>query len=300
MKVFLSSTYRDLIKHRAAATAALERLAVPTGRMEIFGARAEEPLTACIEEIEKCDLFVGVYAHRYGFTPNDEDRSITEIEYDYAKAREKPIFCFIVDEGFRWAKSLKEEEPGKGRLQLFLTTKIRARHVVDTFRSPDDLGSKVGTAIGRHLLDETGRRTRELHARALDLSISHDGDSVSVWITNVGTHVIEDIEVNAIPADDDWFERTHGPLPRLTSPGHGAVEITYPIAGGWFYARVQRLSPNRGVALGTFSLRPTDYTEMDVDVFWNDHGGLQRKSHATCNVRGTTGSISLKPRGQRA
>ena len=37
MKIFLSSTYADLIEYRQAAAEALERLDQQVGRMEIFG-----------------------------------------------------------------------------------------------------------------------------------------------------------------------------------------------------------------------------------------------------------------------
>ncbi len=52
--------------------------------MEVFGARPEEPTTACFAEIEKCDLLIGVYAHRYGFIPSGAEFSITEQELDHA------------------------------------------------------------------------------------------------------------------------------------------------------------------------------------------------------------------------
>ena len=67
MKAFLSSTYKNLIEHRSAAVVALQRLGQEAGYMEVFGARAEEPLQACFSEIEACDVFIGIYAHRYGF-----------------------------------------------------------------------------------------------------------------------------------------------------------------------------------------------------------------------------------------
>jgi len=296
MKVFLSSTFRDLIKHREATASALERLALPSGRMEVFGARAEEPLTASLEEIDTCDLFIGVYAHRYGFTPPGTQKSITELEYDHAAATDKTIFCFIVDAQAEWDESLIEREPGKSLLQQFLSKKIRTRHVPDTFRTADDLAAKVATAVGRYLIDEAGRLAKERHSRALDITLAHEGTSATVWVSNVGTHVIRDVEINAIPADDDWFERTHGPLPRLTSSGHKSVELTYPILGGWFHARVDQLSPNRGVGLATLALTPKDYTQIDIDAFWNDHAGLQRKSHGMVDVRLTSGSVSMQPR----
>jgi uncharacterized protein DUF4062 len=52
MKVFLSSTYEDLREHRAKAAQAIERLGQHGIRMEVFGARADEATTACLEEIE--------------------------------------------------------------------------------------------------------------------------------------------------------------------------------------------------------------------------------------------------------
>jgi hypothetical protein len=71
MKIFLSSTYVDLIEYRQAATEALERLGQQVGRNESFGAQPVEPSDACLSEIEDCDRFVGIYAHRYGYIPAD-------------------------------------------------------------------------------------------------------------------------------------------------------------------------------------------------------------------------------------
>jgi hypothetical protein len=78
MKTFLSSTYVDLASHRKAAAEAIERLGQQVGRMEVFGARPVEPSAACLAEIDECDLFVGIYAHRYGHIPNGSHVSITE------------------------------------------------------------------------------------------------------------------------------------------------------------------------------------------------------------------------------
>ena len=53
MKVFTSSTYKDLIEYRAAAIEAVEGTSYQAVKMEVFGARSEEPLKACLEEITK-------------------------------------------------------------------------------------------------------------------------------------------------------------------------------------------------------------------------------------------------------
>ena len=85
MKVFLSSTYVDLIEHRRQAAEALERLGQQAGRMEIFGARLEEPQEACLREIDTCDMFVGIYAHRYGYIPPGSEQLIIKSEFRHAK-----------------------------------------------------------------------------------------------------------------------------------------------------------------------------------------------------------------------
>ncbi len=111
------STYQDLVAHRKAAAEALERLGQQTGRMEVFSARPEEPLTARIAEIDECDLFVGIYAHRYGFVPKGATTSITETELDHAVRSNKPIFCFVVHDDHPWPPKMIEEGTGIERLK---------------------------------------------------------------------------------------------------------------------------------------------------------------------------------------
>jgi hypothetical protein len=102
-----------LIEHRRYAADAIERLGQQTSRMEVFGARPEEPLEACIQEIDQSDLFVGIYAHRYGYIPEGSDVSITESEFQYAKRKEKALLCFIVDEDHPWPPPMIDGDPGQ-------------------------------------------------------------------------------------------------------------------------------------------------------------------------------------------
>jgi len=95
VRVFLSSTYLDLKKYRDLVAEAIARLGNSTSRMEIFGARPEAPPFACLHEVEQCDLFVRIYAHRYGYVPPGQVVSITEEEYRYAKSLGKSIFAIL-------------------------------------------------------------------------------------------------------------------------------------------------------------------------------------------------------------
>jgi hypothetical protein len=150
MKVFLSSTYIDLINHRKLAAEALERLKLEVGRMEVFGARPDEPSKACLNEVEDCELFIGIYAHRYGHIPKGGRVSITEAELRCAQDNGKAIFCFVIDDNYPWPPKFIDDDPGKVKLNI-LKTMIRERFTIDTFGTPEDLAYKIASSIGRYI-----------------------------------------------------------------------------------------------------------------------------------------------------
>jgi len=151
MKIFLSSTYQDLIGHREAAARAVERLGQQGVRMEVFGARPLEATSASLEEIVHSDALVGIYAHRYGHVPVGQLKSITEQEFDFALEKQKSTFCFVVDEEYPWSPKHVDAEPGRTRLREFLK-RLREKVVTDTFTTPEDLAFKVASSLGRFLL----------------------------------------------------------------------------------------------------------------------------------------------------
>ena len=130
------------------------------------------------------------------------------------------------------------------------------------------------------------------HARAVGLRVSQYGNEMTLSITNRGTHLITDIEINAIPDDENWHETTHGSLPLVKDKSTGVIS---PIMGGWFLAHVARLSPNRGIGIVTWQPSESYFTQIDFDVFWIDHTGMQRKSHAEFDVT-VEGQVELIPR----
>jgi tetratricopeptide (TPR) repeat protein len=150
VRTFLSSTYLDLAEYRRVTATALERLGQAVERMEIFGARPDEPTFASFDEVQRCDLFVGIYAHRYGHVPARSGASITEQEFDKARQLRKPLFCFVVHDDFPWPPKWVEGEPGRSRLMAF-KERLGQLYVRDTFTTPDDLGLKVAAAVGRHV-----------------------------------------------------------------------------------------------------------------------------------------------------
>ncbi len=110
MKVFISSTHKDLVDHRAKVAEAVERLGQQGVRMVVFGARPSEATEASLDEVDVSEVFVGIYAHRYGYVPLGSQSSITRMEFDHARKLGKPILCFVVDDDHPWIFALSVVE----------------------------------------------------------------------------------------------------------------------------------------------------------------------------------------------
>ncbi|MCE7904981.1 MAG: DUF4062 domain-containing protein [Anaerolineae bacterium CFX3] len=164
MKVFLSSTYLDLIEHRKATINALRTMGEEVEHMEIFGARDAEPTSAALAQLEKCDLVVGIYAHRYGATPDGSEISITEQEYNHAKTLGMPVLCFVVNEDHPWSIKMVEKDASKAEKLEAFKAKILKEKVVDFFTTPEDLAMKVVAAVHNCLEELKAEKEAERQA----------------------------------------------------------------------------------------------------------------------------------------
>ena len=149
MKAFISSTFLDLQEYRRAAIEAVSRLQGQPLAMELFGAQPKEPAAVCEEEVRACDILVGIYAHRYGFVPAGQEKSITQMEFEQARELGRPCLCFILKKGFAWNPDFVEFEQ-KAALEKFLE-KVRTETTPDYFTTPEDFGKKLTAALSRQL-----------------------------------------------------------------------------------------------------------------------------------------------------
>ena len=101
INIFVSSTFNDLKNYRKAVRKGIRQLGAIDVSMENLGARDNRPKDECIRLIEnETDVFVGIYAHRYGFIPDGDDISITEAEYNAAVSLNIPCYIYILDEEY--------------------------------------------------------------------------------------------------------------------------------------------------------------------------------------------------------
>ncbi|MCP5103870.1 MAG: DUF4062 domain-containing protein, partial [bacterium] len=154
MKVFVSSTYVDLVEYRKKTVEVLLRYKYSPLAMEYFGSRTQDPETVCENEISECDIFIGIYAHRFGFVPDGREKSITQMEYELAKQLGKKRLCFVVKKGTLWDPDFIEIDK-YAQLQAFLGT-IKKDHAVDFFTNPDDFAAKLAVSLANAVKEQDG------------------------------------------------------------------------------------------------------------------------------------------------
>ena len=150
-KVYLSSTFIDLIDHREAVKTALERAQFDIECMEKYPAFDERPKDKCLSDVAECDYYVLILAWRYGYQPDDDNPdnlSITRMEYEEAVRLGKKPLVFLSAKKHPWSFDLADPDC---RMPESAIAKFRAKveleHGIAYFTTPEDLSSQVQSAL---------------------------------------------------------------------------------------------------------------------------------------------------------
>lgn len=143
--VFISSTSRDLKAYREAAIETCRNLGFAPIAMENFEAMGVGATEGSKRKLREADLYVGIIAHRYGYIETGHNRSVTEIEFDYAGERGLDRLCFLVDPTHRWPKDGYEPDQA-GALQTF-KAKIEQTVIRSLFTTVEDFQQKLVHAL---------------------------------------------------------------------------------------------------------------------------------------------------------
>lgn len=140
-----------------AVSAALRKLGHEDVAMEHYAADARRPLDRCLADIDTCDLYIGVFARRYGYIPPGQQRAITEIEYLHARGK---IDCliFLLAENAPWPED-RIEVAAVSRIAA-LREDLKHQTGVAEFTGPLDLAAEVTTAVA--LWQASTRTTRAI------------------------------------------------------------------------------------------------------------------------------------------
>jgi len=157
--VYLSSTFSDLQELRSKASQTIRKLGYDCVAMEDYVASDERPLDRCLDDVRRCDIYVGLIAWRYGHIPrenNPERLSITELEYRHARRLEKKRLIFLLDERVPWPPAFVD--PGIGpevqhdrlwsRRIRSLREELTEDRLTTRFTGTDDLCAQLAIALG--------------------------------------------------------------------------------------------------------------------------------------------------------
>jgi tetratricopeptide (TPR) repeat protein len=150
-KVFVSSTWLDLEPERRAVETVLRRMSTTDFvGMEYFGSRGESTRRASLDEVDRCDIYVGIFAARYG-------SGITEDEY--RRARERGLTCkiYFKSESSITLDKVEKDAAKQARLDELKAELARA-HTVSPFTTPEDLASKVVADLHGWIVNEYSPR----------------------------------------------------------------------------------------------------------------------------------------------
>lgn len=164
-KIYISSTYSDLTEYREAVYRALRRMGHDVIAMEDYVATDQRPLDKCLADMAACDVYVGIFAWRYGYIPNQDNpdqKSITELEYRQAGKTGKPCLVFLLDESAPWLATSMDAVTGKGDEGKRITEfrqELSQEKLLSFFKTPDELAGLVGTAV--HNWEKENRQKEE-------------------------------------------------------------------------------------------------------------------------------------------
>jgi tetratricopeptide (TPR) repeat protein len=146
----ISSTARDLPEHRKQIVEACLRQNMFPLRMEDLPANSDEAAAASLKMVEDVDVYIGVFAHRYGYVPatnNPKQISVTEMEYDRAVERKIERLIFVMDKSHPITVEDVDIE-NAAKLKAF-KDRAQAENIVKFFKSPDDLRAEAINSLSK-------------------------------------------------------------------------------------------------------------------------------------------------------
>jgi hypothetical protein len=142
----VSSTALDLPRHRKEIRDACLSQGITPIMMEHLGAVDDAAVAVSLRMVEGANLYIGIFANRYGHVPPGRAVSITELEYNRAVECGIPRLIFLMDPKHRVRAQDVEVGEGAARLAA-LKKRIGVERVVAFFTSPRDLRVKVADSL---------------------------------------------------------------------------------------------------------------------------------------------------------
>ena len=172
-RVFVSSTWLDLQPERRALMDALNRMdEMRFVGMEFFGNRPDDTHDASIDQVDRCEVFVGIIGFRYG-------SGITEAEYRRARALGLPCFVYFKREDLA-APELTDQDPVLAAKLAALRQDLLRDHTVKEFTSPVELAASATADLHNWVAARWISLEREAPARPSPTAAPPDADRTNI------------------------------------------------------------------------------------------------------------------------
>jgi hypothetical protein len=152
VKVFVSSTFRDLAEHREVLRLALETSGHQFRGMEHFPAQQAPPLEVALAALEHSDVYVGIIGDLYGSCPPGRVLSYTELEYNRATELDMYRIILILGDDAHVNRMHIERDPNRLRRLLRFRGRILENHTVQKFRDIHEAAWKILAALRNYEL----------------------------------------------------------------------------------------------------------------------------------------------------
>ncbi|MBF4696075.1 DUF4062 domain-containing protein [Fusibacter ferrireducens] len=153
MKIFISSTYIDLIDLRKITFDYFNEFASSIQTMEVWGASNENPLERCLKKVRESDLYIGIIGHRYGYVAPQYNKSITELEYLEAKRHNIDRLILIMDDNYQIASKFVDKGESASKLDEFRTN-LMNEHFVSLFSDKQIFSKGLNNSFRNYLIDK--------------------------------------------------------------------------------------------------------------------------------------------------
>lgn len=147
--VMISSTIVDLPDHREEVRSACEDMGMFPSMMEHQPASDKDAIRFSLRLVDEADIYVGVYAYRYGYIPAGHGISITEMEYQRAVERKIPRLIFVMHKDHSAMAVDVDRDAAAQKLEAF-KQRVQSENFVKFFKSPADLRAHVVAGLAQH------------------------------------------------------------------------------------------------------------------------------------------------------
>ncbi|MDQ1557479.1 MAG: hypothetical protein QOD32_539 [Pyrinomonadaceae bacterium] len=150
----ISSTALDLPEHRKEVEDACLRQGMFPTMMERLPASDAEAISTSLAMVDEADIYVGVFAHRYGYVPkegNPQQISVTQMEYERAVERKIPRLIFVIDKKHPLGDfTIEDIDKGESAEKLAqFKARVETENIVNFFKSPTDLRAHVINSLSK-------------------------------------------------------------------------------------------------------------------------------------------------------